>query len=101
MQLLQTGGTKREAVCIQSITDASGNTIFTADTTGEKVLDTSLTEAATEVMEGVITNGTGRSAAISNGQPAAGKTGTSENWARQVVLRNHPSNVSCYLDWWT
>lgn len=74
------GGTKREAVCIQSITDASGNTIFTADTTGEKVLDTSLTEAATEVMEGVITNGTGRSAAISNGQPAAGKTGTSENW---------------------
>ena len=31
-------------------------------------------------MEGVITNGTGRSAAISNGQPAAGKTGTSENW---------------------
>lgn len=74
------GGIKREAVCIQSITDASGNTIFTADTTGEKVLDTSLTEAATEVMEGVITNGTGRSAAISNGQPAAGKTGTSENW---------------------
>ena len=74
------GGTKREAVCIQSITDASGNTIFTADTTGEKVLDTSLTQAATEVMEGVITNGTGRSAAISNGQPAAGKTGTSENW---------------------
>lgn len=74
------GGTKREAVCIQSITDASGNTIYTADTTGEKVLDTSLTQAATEVMEGVITNGTGRSAAISNGQPAAGKTGTSENW---------------------
>ncbi len=74
------GGTKHEAVCIQSITDASGNTIYTADTTGEKVLDTSLTQAATEVMEGVITNGTGRGAAISNGQPAAGKTGTSENW---------------------
>lgn len=74
------GGTRHEAVCIQSITDASGNTIFTADTTGEKVLDTSLTQAATEVMEGVITNGTGRGAAIANGQPAAGKTGTSENW---------------------
>ena len=74
------GGTKREAVCIQSIVDSSGNTIFTADTTGEKVLDTSLTEAATEVMETVVTSGTGRGAAISNGQPAAGKTGTSENW---------------------
>lgn len=74
------GGTKHEAVCIQSITDSQGTTIFTADTKGEKVLDTSLTQAATEVMEGVITNGTGRGAAISNGQPAAGKTGTSENW---------------------
>lgn len=74
------GGTKHEAVCIQSITDSKGTTIFTADTKGQKVLDTSLTQAATEVMEGVITNGTGRGAAISNGQPAAGKTGTSENW---------------------
>lgn len=74
------GGTKHEATCIQSITDSSGNVIFNADTTGEKVLDTALTQAATEVMEGVITNGTGRGAAISNGQPAAGKTGTSENW---------------------
>ena len=74
------GGTRHEAVCIQSITDASGNTIFTADTTGEKVLETSLTQAATEVMEKVVTNGTGRGAAISNGQPVAGKTGTSENW---------------------
>ena len=46
----------------------------------KKVLDTALTQAATEVMEGVIANGTGRGAAISNGQPAAGKTGTSENW---------------------
>lgn len=74
------GGTKREAVCIESIQDSSGNTIYSADTTGEKVLDTALTQAATEVMEGVVTNGTGRGAAISNGQPVAGKTGTSENW---------------------
>ena len=77
---IATGGTKREAVCIERIQDSSGNTIFEADTTGEKVLDTSLTQAATEIMEGVVTNGTGRGAAISNGQPVAGKTGTSENW---------------------
>lgn len=74
------GGTYREAVCIQEIRDSSGETIFTADTTGEKVLDTALTQAATEVMEGVVTSGTGRAAALSNGQDVAGKTGTSENW---------------------
>lgn len=74
------GGTKREAVCIESIKDSNGITIYKADTKGEKVLDTALTQAATEVMEGVVTNGTGRGAAIDNGQPVAGKTGTSENW---------------------
>ena len=74
------GGTKREAVCIESIKDSNGATIYQADTKGEKVLDTALTQAATDVMEGVVTNGTGRGAAISNGQPVAGKTGTSENW---------------------
>ncbi|MEF2845136.1 MAG: PBP1A family penicillin-binding protein, partial [Eggerthellaceae bacterium] len=74
------GGTKHEATCIQSIKDGKGNTIYEADTTGEKVLDTALTQAATQVMEGVVTNGTGRGAAMSNGQPVAGKTGTSENW---------------------
>lgn len=77
---IASGGTKHESVCIQSIKDSSGTTIFTADTTGEKVLDTALTEAATDVMKGVVTNGTGRGAAIDNGQPVAGKTGTSENW---------------------
>ena len=74
------GGTKHEAVCIESIKDSNGNVIYTANTTGEKVLDTALTEAATEVMKGVVTSGTGRGASIDNGQPVAGKTGTSENW---------------------
>lgn len=74
------GGTKREATCIQEIKDSAGITIFKADTTGEKTLDTALTQAATEVMKGVVTSGTGRGAALSSGQPVAGKTGTSEAW---------------------
>ena len=74
------GGTKHEAVAIQEIYDSKGTLIHKADTKGEKVLSTELTQAATEVMKGVVTSGTGTGAAISNGQPAAGKTGTSENW---------------------
>ena len=80
MQPLQMAAQSTEAVAIQEIRDSEGNVIFTADTTGEKELDTNLTAAATEVMEGVVTNGTGRGAAIDNGQPVAGKTGTSENY---------------------
>lgn len=74
------GGIRHEAVCIEQIKDSQGTIIFQADTKGEKVLDTVLTQAATEVMEGVITHGTGRNAALWNSQPVAGKTGTSENW---------------------
>ena len=74
------GGTKHEAVAIQAIYNSDGKLIHEAETKGEKVLSTELTQAATEVMKGVVTNGTGMGAVISNGQPSAGKTGTSENW---------------------
>ncbi len=74
------GGTKHEAICIEQIQDNAGNVIYQADTTGEKVLDTNITQAATEVMEGVVTGGTGKGAALYNGQKVAGKTGTSQNW---------------------
>lgn len=74
------GGTYHEAVCIQEIKDSSGATIYRADTTGEKVLETSLTQAATEVMEGVVTHGTASRAGLSSGQDVAGKTGTSQKY---------------------
>ena len=74
------GGTKHEAVCIEQVQDSQGNIVYSADTKGEKVLDTELTQAATEVMEGVVTSGTGKAAALYNGQKVAGKTGTSQNW---------------------
>jgi penicillin-binding protein 1A len=74
------GGTLHEAQCIQEIRNSSGQVLFSADTTGEKVISTDLTEAATEVMEGVVTSGTGRNASLSSGQVVAGKTGTSENY---------------------
>lgn len=74
------GGTYREAVCIQEIQDSSGATIYRADTTGEKVLDTALTQAATEIMKTVVTSGTGTRARLSSGQEVAGKTGTSQNY---------------------
>lgn len=74
------GGTHHETVCIDHIDNLKGETIYQSDTSGERVLTPEVSFAATKVMEGVITNGTGTEAAIANGQPAAGKTGTSENY---------------------
>lgn len=74
------GGTLHEANCIEEITDSTGQVIYRADTRGDKVLNTDLTEAAVEVMKGVVQKGTGRNAALYNGQPVGGKTGTSEDY---------------------
>ncbi|MGN0302092.1 MAG: transglycosylase domain-containing protein [Anaerotardibacter sp.] len=73
------GGTYREAVCVEKIINSDGEVVYEADTTGEKVLDTALTQAATDMLRGVVTSGTGRGAYIGS-QDVAGKTGTSENW---------------------
>ena len=74
------GGTRHEAQAISKILDRNGNVIFQADTKGERALTPEIAYAATKVMEGVITSGTGTEARLSSGQVVAGKTGTSENW---------------------
>ncbi len=74
------GGTRHEAQAIEMILDRNGKVFYQADTTGERALTPEIAYAATQVMEGVITSGTGTEARLSSGQVAAGKTGTSENW---------------------
>lgn len=74
------GGIHRDAVAIQTVKDKDGNVIFEADTEGERVMDEEVAKATEQVMEGVVTGGTGTAAALGNGQEVAGKTGTSEQW---------------------
>lgn len=77
------GGTERDAVSIERIIDRNGNTIFDVSTNnaGTIALTPEISYAATQVMEGVLkSGGTGTDAALASGQPAAGKTGTSENY---------------------
>ena len=74
------GGTHHDVTCIERIDDRNGERIYTADTKGERVITPEVAYAATNVMKGVVTSGTGTAAALYSGQPVAGKTGTSENW---------------------
>ena len=77
---IATGGIHREAVAIENIKDKDGNVIFEANTEGERVLEEDVAKATEQVMEGVVTGGTGTAAALYTGQEVAGKTGTSEQW---------------------
>lgn len=74
------GGLARKAHAIEEIVSRNGRTIYKASTNGKRVLSPEVAHAATEVMKTVVTNGTGMAARLNNGQPVAGKTGTTENW---------------------
>ena len=64
---------------------------------GERAISAEVAHAATEVMKGVITKGTGKAAALSNGQVSAGKTGTSENY--MAVSYTHLKRADATILW--
>jgi 1A family penicillin-binding protein len=65
-------------IAVTKIKDAGGKVIFEAKPEGEQVLDRSIAYAATKILKGVITSGTATRARI--GRPAAGKTGTTQDY---------------------
>ena len=74
---LATGGVHYDPIAITSVTDSNGQTIFSAQPHGKQVIKSSVAYAATQVLEGVLTEGTAKASSI--GRPAAGKTGTSQS----------------------
>ena len=63
---------------ITKIMDSQGQTIFEYTPEGEQAISHSIAYAATSIMKGVITSGTATRANI--GRPAAGKTGTTQDY---------------------
>ena len=77
------GGVRHDLCAITEILDHDGNTIVDstdAEARAQRVITPEQAHAAQEVMKGVVTSGTGTGAAMYNGQPVAGKTGTSEDY---------------------
>lgn len=73
-------GVAHDPVLITSITDRHGNEyVIQPPPGGRQVIGTQTADTMTSIMEGVITTGTGKAAAI--GRPAAGKTGTVDDYA--------------------
>jgi penicillin-binding protein 1A len=78
-QVFQQDGRRVEPYLISSITNAHGDLLYThPDAGGPEVFAPQYNRLMVQMMRGVITHGTGRKADI--GRPAAGKTGTSQNW---------------------
>jgi len=78
-QVFELGGRKAEPFLIASITDARGEPVWLRPPQAPKpIYDPVKAAQMVKLMEGVITKGTGRRAALD--RPAAGKTGTSSDY---------------------
>ena len=71
-------GVRCDPVGVVAITNSRGESQPVPPKRCEQVLDPGIANTVSDVMKGVITSGTGRAADI--GRPAAGKTGTTQNF---------------------
>jgi penicillin-binding protein 1A len=78
-QVFQQGGQRRDPYLIAQISTTRGATLFNvAPSGGVLVYDAPNAAIMVRMMEGVLTHGTGTRADF--GRPAAGKTGTTQDW---------------------
>lgn len=75
---LATLGRHVRPTAIERIEDSHGNVLFKMDPQPRQVLNPAVADTATQIMRKVILYGTGTAANI--GRPAAGKTGTAQEW---------------------
>ncbi len=75
---LENDGVFREPTCIIKILDAEGNEVVGETNKQKRIYETNAARMMTNVLEGVITRGTGRGLALEN-MPSAGKTGTTND----------------------
>ena len=75
---LATLGSYAEPTAIARIEDADGRVLHEAKSDRRNVLDPAVAYTATGILSEVVTRGTGVAAGI--GRPAAGKTGTAQQW---------------------
>lgn len=75
---LAASGTYREPHGILEVRDSSGQVLESAKVAGRKVVEPRIAALTTDILRGVISRGTGKRASI--GRPAAGKTGTTQEY---------------------
>jgi membrane peptidoglycan carboxypeptidase len=71
---LATGGVRHRPIPVSRVTDARGTVVWSADGTGDRVLDPQVASVTNEILNEVVLYGTGTAANI--GRPQIGKTGT-------------------------
>ncbi len=85
-------GRRVDPVIVTRVTEPDGTALYRHISDAVPVLDASVAEQINWVLEGTITNGTGRRAALD--RPAAGKTGTAQNYADATFVGYTPQRAA-------
>ena len=72
------GGKRIEPVCYTKVVDRNGDVMLESKKNEHKVIDPGVAFVMTDLLRGVVSGGTGQSAAVS-GTPTGGKTGTTDD----------------------
>lgn len=93
---LASGGVRHDAVVVTRIVNSAGETVYEAPDSSTRVLEEDVAGAVTDVLRTVFetSEGTAYGAGPSNGQPVAGKTGTSDNFVDHWLVGYSPT-LSC------
>lgn len=75
---IENDGKYRVPTCIVKISDADGNDVYVGEQEEKVVYKQNAARMMTDILTGVLTNGTGKGLALSD-MPSAGKTGTSND----------------------
>jgi membrane peptidoglycan carboxypeptidase len=78
---------------ITQIRDTDGDLVYANDPVRKRVLSRTDAELMTQLLQGVVTSGTGTAAALPD-RPAAGKTGTTENYGDAWFVGYTPQLVT-------
>lgn len=76
---LENDGKYRTPTCIVKILDSDGNEVVSDEVQQKTIYKKDASRAMVDIMTGVITRGTARGLGLDNGQPSAGKTGTTND----------------------
>jgi penicillin-binding protein 1A len=86
-------GVRHSPHAVREVKDPNGKVVGRPGTTGKRALERNVADLATFALQGVIRGGTGTAANI--GRPAAGKTGTAQNFQDAWFCGYVPQLVTC------
>jgi penicillin-binding protein 1A len=95
------GGMQTPPLSVLQVTDRDGHVLEQAKVQRTQVLTTTQADVVTHCLQQVIDKGTGTGAQLAGGQPAAGKTGTTNNYADAWFVGYTPSRLTAavWMGW--